>query len=161
MNYLPAAGLGAVSGLRSMSGPAILANAASTHRIDLSGTPLAWLGSGHARATSAALAVGELIVDKLPSTPDRLNPPSLLVRSLAGALCGYAVAGRGSSQIQKWISAATGATAALAASWAGSSFRKNVRMPKMAAALAEDAVAMATGAVVIAAIRDGERQTGV
>jgi uncharacterized membrane protein len=152
MNYISAAAIGAVSGLRSMSGPAIVAEAAGTHRIDLRGTPLAWLGSGHALRTSALLAVGELVVDKLPSTPDRLNPASLIFRALSGAMCGYAICGRESSKLEKWGSAAVGATAALAASWAGSSYRKHTKLPKIAAALAEDAVAMATGAALIAVI---------
>jgi uncharacterized membrane protein len=152
MNYISAASIGAVSGLRSMSGPAVVAQAARSHRIDLRGTPLAWLGSGHALRTSALLAVGELVVDKLPSTPDRLNPASLIVRTLSGALCGYAICGRESSKLEKWGSALVGATAALAASWAGSSFRRNTKLPKIAAALAEDAVAMAAGAAMVALI---------
>jgi uncharacterized membrane protein len=152
VNYTSVASIGAVSGLRSMSGPAIVARAARSRRLDLRGTPLAWLGSGSALRTSALLAVSELIADKLPSTPDRLKPASLIIRALSGALCGYAISGRESSNSEKWGSALVGATAALAASLAGSSFRGKTKLPKMAAALAEDAVAMATGAAVIAAI---------
>ena len=152
MNYVCAAGIGAVSGLRSMAGPALVAEAAGSHRIDLGGTPLAWLGSGHALRTSALLALGELVMDKVPSTPDRLNPASLIVRALSGAVCGYAICGRERSRHEKWGSAVVGATAALAASWAGSAFRRNTRLPRFAAALAEDAVAMATGAAVVTVI---------
>jgi uncharacterized membrane protein len=152
MNYICAAGIGAVSGLRSMSGPALVAEAAGSHRIDLRGTPLAWLGSGHALRTSAVLAVGELIADKIPSAPSRLNPASMIVRALSGAACAYALCGRERSNREKWGSAVVGATAAVAATWAGSAFRKNTKLPKIAAALAEDAVAMATGAAVVTLI---------
>src|SRR5579863_7864453 len=152
MNYIRAAGMGAVSGLRSMAGPAIVAEAAGSHRIDLRGTPLAWLGSGHAMRTSTLLALGELVADKFPSAPDRLNPGSLIVRAISGAVCGYAICRRERPRHEKWGSAVVGATAALAATWAGSAFRKNTRLPRIVAALTEDAVAMMTGATVVAAI---------
>jgi uncharacterized membrane protein len=153
MNYLCAAEIGAVSGMRSMAGPAIVAEAAGSNRLDLHGTPLAWLGSGRGMRTSALLAVGELIADKLPSTPDRTNPASLIVRALSGAICGYAVCGPGRTRQEKWASAVVGASAALAVSWAGCAFRRNTKLPKFVAALAEDAVAMGVGAVVLASVK--------
>ena len=152
MNYVSAAGIGAVSGLRSMAGPAIVAEAAGSHRINLRGTPLSWLGSDHAMRTSALLAVGELIADKFPSAPDRLNSASLIARATSGAVCGYAICRRERPDREKWGSALVGAAAALAASWIGSTFRKNTKLPKFAAALAEDAVAMTAGAAVVAVI---------
>jgi uncharacterized membrane protein len=135
-----------------MAGPAIVAEAAGSRRLHLRGTPLAWLGSRHSMRASALLAVGELISDKLPLTPDRTSPGSLIVRALSGAICGYAVCGRDRTQKDKWRSAAVGASAALAASWAGCAFRKNTKLPKLVAALAEDAVAMGLGAAVIASV---------
>jgi len=152
MNYACAAGIGAVSGLRSMAGPALVAEAAGSKRLHLKGTPLAWLGSGNSMKTSAILALGELVADKLPSTPSRLAPAPLVFRAISGAVCGYAVCGRNRTKQEKWGSAIVGASAALAAAWAGYTYRKNSKLPKFVAALAEDAVAMGAGAAVIALI---------
>jgi uncharacterized membrane protein len=152
MNYACSAGIGAVSGLRTMSGPALVSEAAREHRIDLSHTPLQWLGSRHTSTVAAVLAAGELIADKLPSTPSRTIPPSLMVRTISGAVCGYAVCGKSGSKSDKWLAAALGAAGALAASYAGLEYRKRVKLPKFIAALAEDAFTFAAGAAVIRAI---------
>jgi len=149
MNYACAAGIGAVSGLRSMAGPALVAEAAGSKRINLKGTPLAWLGTRNTMGTSALLALGELVADKLPFTPSRLEAAPLIFRAVSGAVCGYAVCSRNRTKQEKWGSAIVGASAALAAAWAGYTFRKNSKLPKLVAALAEDAVAMGTGAAVV------------
>ena len=135
-----------------MAGPALVAEAAGSKRLHLKGTPLAWLGSGNSMKTSAILALGELVADKLPSTPSRLAPAPLVFRAISGAVCGYAVCGRNRTNQEKWGSAIVGASAALAAAWAGYTYRKNSKLPKFVAALAEDAVAMGAGAAVIALI---------
>jgi uncharacterized membrane protein len=135
-----------------MAGPAIVAQAAGSKRLNLRDTPLEWLGSGNCMRTSALLAVGELITDKLPSTPGRLNAPSLIVRAASGAICGYAVCGKERSRHDKWASAVVGASAALAASLIGYAFRKHTKLPPMVAALAEDAIALGAGNAVIAVI---------
>jgi uncharacterized membrane protein len=152
MNYASAATIGAVSGLRSMAGPAIVSEAANRKLVDLHGGPLAWLSSDHASRASAVLALGELIADKLPSTPDRTAPPSLIFRALSGAVCGYAICGPRTSKHDKWMAAVVGAGAALAASWIGLEYRRRVKLPPIVAALLEDAVAMGSGAAVIATI---------
>ncbi len=59
--YLRALGIGAVSGLRSMTGPALT-------RIRAGGAPALVL---------PLLALGELVVDKLPGVPPRTAPPAL------------------------------------------------------------------------------------
>lgn len=152
MNYTCAAAIGAVSGLRSLSGPAILAEAANRNLVKLGNTPLAWLGTGSAARTSAILAVGELIADKLPFIPSRTKAGPLAVRAISGAMCGYAVCGKGQSKTAHWMSALVGASAALAAAWAGNAYRRHVHLPPILAALAEDAVAVGSGALVVSAI---------
>jgi uncharacterized membrane protein len=132
-----------------MGGPAIVSEAANRHIVDLDHTPLAWLGSGHAARTSAILALGELVADKLPSTPNRTIPPSLAIRALSGAICGYAVCGQNHSKSEKWIAAGVGAAAALAASWLGFQYRKHVPLPAFIAAITEDAFTFAAGSAVI------------
>jgi uncharacterized membrane protein len=140
MNYGSAAVIGAVSGFRSLAAPAVV-----TTR----------LGSERAAHIVQALAVGELIADKLPFMPDRTKPVSLTFRAVSGAACGYAIAsskGKHPREREKWISAAIGGAAALAASYAGFEFRKRVRLPRLLSAFIEDAVTVAAGAAVAAAI---------
>jgi uncharacterized membrane protein len=148
MNYARAVAIGAVSGLRSMTGPAVVAEAASRRILRLKGTPLAWLGSGTAARTSAVLALGELVADKLPFMPNRTDPPGLAARFLSGALCGIAVAGRRNRR-ERIISALVAGAAAVGAAYVGNQYRKRVKLPPLAAALIEDAVAVGSGAAVV------------
>jgi uncharacterized membrane protein len=152
MNYARAAAIGAVTGLRSMTGPALVAEAANAKSLKLRNTPVGWLGSDNAARTTAILAVGEMIADKIPGMPNRTDAPALAFRALAGAVCGYSIAGRVASNQERWISAAVGAGAALAAAWIGVQYRKRVGLPPVMAALAEDAVALWAGSAAIASI---------
>jgi uncharacterized membrane protein len=148
MNYACAAAIGAVSGLRSMTGPAIIANAARDRHLKMDGTALAWFGWPKAAPVVSALAIGEMIADKLPFMPDRPRPGSLAGRAITGALCGYTVfSPRGRSQAA--MGAIVGASAALAASWAGFEYRRRAPAPAILSALVEDVVAAAAGALVI------------
>ena len=149
MNYTCEAAIGAVSGLRSFTGPAIVSEAAHRHVLRLKGTPLAWLASDSVAHTAAVLAVGELIADKLPFMPNRTDPPGLLARFIAGAVCGMAIANR-RKRNDRIISALVGGSAALAAAYAGYQYRKHVKLPALAAALLEDVVAVGVGTAVVA-----------
>src|SRR5215469_7765256 len=133
MNYAGPAAIGALSGLRSLSAPAVLAKS---------------IGGEKAERIASLLALSEMALDKLPFVPDRTKPPSLAFRALSGAFCGYVIAGRKVSSTQKWMSAFVGGTAAIAASYAGLHFRQSVRLPKIVAALAEDAIVVSAGALI-------------
>lgn len=88
---LRTAALGAISGLRSMAAPALLARAAS--RGDVAGlraTPFALLGGGRASTALQVLMVGEMIGDKTPFVPSRVSAGPLFGRVLSGALVGSA-----------------------------------------------------------------------
>src|SRR5208282_4461571 len=81
-----ALGIGVMAGLRSMTAPAVVCWAAHLHWIDLQGSRLSFLGSTVAMAIVTLLAVGELVADKLPSTPNRTSTGPLVWRVLTGAL---------------------------------------------------------------------------
>ena len=70
-------GIGVVSGLRSMTAPAIVAWAAHLGWISLSGSHLAFMGSAWAVGVFTLGALAEFVADQLPTTP-----------ALAGALIG-------------------------------------------------------------------------
>lgn len=109
------------------------------------------LTSGRAhRPTSAVAALmvgGELVMDKLPGTPSRLQPPVVSVRVLSGA--GGAVALAHREQAEPSLPALAGAAGAAAGSWSGAAWRSWAvgRLPDWEAALIEDVVAVGLAAV--------------
>src|SRR3954452_10610255 len=92
MLLLLAFALGVLAGLRSMTPLAVVAWASRMGHLDLDPTPLAFLGSGVAAWFFAAAALGELVADKLPFTPNRTALGPFVGRLLTGALSGGAVA---------------------------------------------------------------------
>jgi uncharacterized membrane protein len=120
--FARAAALGFSAGSRSVTPLAVLA----LRRRD-------WL-----TAVAAAGAVGELVVDKLPSTPSRLQPSALAGRLVLGAVAGALAARSRNTPVAG--PALVGGVAALAGSYAGAAWR--ARQPGLGAAFAEDAAAV-------------------
>ncbi len=123
--------LGAVTGLRCMLGPALVAE----------GAP------GKSKLVFRVLAAGELAGDKLPRTISRLAPGPLLGRILAGGGVGWVLCRRAGQS--PWLGMALGAGAAVAGAYSGYHARKTLgeklHIPDAAVAVAEDAVAVAVG----------------
>lgn len=115
---LRAVALGAASGARSTAG--VTAVALTSTRGDRG--PLASaLGSTAGTVASGVLAAGELVGDKLPTTPSRLAPPALGGRLLLGGTSAAAVARRdGHDPV---LPALVGAVSALGMSVLGSRLR--------------------------------------
>ena len=90
MNYIYAfaLGIGFTAGLRSLSPPAVVAWAAYLGWLNLSNSPLAFMGSIIAVVIFSLLALFELFADLQPSTPKRTAPVPLVARILMGGLCG-------------------------------------------------------------------------
>jgi len=142
-----ALGLGAISGLRSLSGPAFVSRAASRRDLDLDGTAFAFLGSPHISKALVLMELGELVGDKLPATPSRTSPPPLLGRAVSGAVVGAAIfisEGRRAT-----TGAALGSTAAIVVALAGEWIRalavEKTGLPDPVVALAEDATVLLVG----------------
>jgi uncharacterized membrane protein len=83
--------IGAATGLRSMTPPAVVSAAARRGALNLTGTPFSFLSSAVATSAFGLLAIGELIGDKLPMVPSRKTPVAFLGRIGLGALCGGAL----------------------------------------------------------------------
>jgi len=64
--FLLAFGVGRVTGLRSLTGPALVCWAAHLGWLNLEGSRLAFMESTLATYAFSAMALGELIADKLP-----------------------------------------------------------------------------------------------
>jgi uncharacterized membrane protein len=143
--------IGMVSGMRSLTAPAVSAWAARGNWLNLAGTRLAFMGSTAAVAIFTALAIVELIVDKLPSTPSRTAPVGLIARVVSGALSGACV---GVSAGQSPAPGAIlGAAGGLAGAFAGYQWRtelvKALKVPDFVIALVEDAIAIGAGLFIV------------
>ena len=143
--------IGVIAGLRAMTAPAVVAWAANRHWLNLHSSPLAFMGSTAAVAIFAVLALGELVVDKLPSTPNRTKLLGLIGRSVTGGLSGAAVAASGAQSIA--VGAVLGVAGAIAGAFAGYEVRKHLvrelKVPDFVIALVEDAMAIGAGLFIV------------
>jgi uncharacterized membrane protein len=142
--------LGCVTGLRSLTAPAVVCWAARLGWLHLAGTRLAFIGHPVTLITFTLLALAELIADKLPNAPARTAPLGLTARIVFGYLCSVAIAtGVGGSLL---VAAIVGVIGALVGTFAGYNIRKalvlRAHLPDLVVALAEDVIAIA-GALLI------------
>jgi uncharacterized membrane protein len=127
--------LGAASGLRGQIGVAAIAV-----RSDPSLPPI--LRQPWTRRVLVAAALGELIVDKLPTTPSRLEPPGIAGRLVLGALAAGLFA---QTRQAPWFPASgIGAASAIMAAKIGHDLRAELakQVPDPAVAVVEDIVAL-------------------
>jgi len=101
------------------------------------------LASRWTRRLAGTATAGELLGDKLPQAPSRLQPKGLLPRLALGAAAGAVLAHReGGDRNRTLLAGALGLAGAAAGSWLGVSWRKlaNRRFGKdLPGALIEDA----------------------
>jgi uncharacterized membrane protein len=101
--------LGVVSGLRTMTAPMLVSWAARFGWVKLEATALAFLGYAFTPWILTALAIGELITDKLPTTPSRTVPVQFGARLFSGALSGAAIGAAGGAMIVGLVAGLVGA----------------------------------------------------
>jgi uncharacterized membrane protein len=147
---LLAFGIGIITGLRSLTSPAVIAWAAHRGWLNLQGASLSFLGSTAAVATLTILAVVELVTDKLASTPARTKPLGLSARILLGGLSGTAVAlaGRQSAAVGCALGAIGGVVGGFAGYQVRTGLVRALKVPDFVIAVLEDLVAVA-GALFI------------
>lgn len=154
-----AAGLGALTGVRSMGPAALLA-----HELDERDGPIGRLRGRHdgpperllrsQRATRvlSVLALGEAVADKLPWLPGRVEPLPLAARAVLGGFVGLAVAD--ATRTPRLGPTLLGAAAALVGSAAAFYGRRWLKrradLPDAALGLAEDAIVFAAGRALVA-----------
>ena len=143
--------IGVIGGLRTMTAPAVVAWAANRHWLNLDNSLLDIIGSLGAVLVFTLGALGELVIDKLPSTPNRTQLLGLIGRSVLGGLSGAAVAASGAQLIT--LGAVLGVAGAIAGAFAGYEVRKRLvralKVPDFVIALCEDAVAIAGGLLIV------------
>jgi uncharacterized membrane protein len=151
-SYTPAlaVGIGAVAGLRVLTAPAILAWATERRLIRRGSSPFATIISGTAARRITDFALSELIADKLPFTPSRLNAAPLASRIVSGAICGATIYGVVKRPLTE--GAVLGGIGAIAGAFAGYHMRKRLSrdMPDLGVAILEDAFAIGGGVLITA-----------
>ncbi|KQX40036.1 hypothetical protein ASD04_05160 [Devosia sp. Root436] len=147
MIYVLAVLIGITAGLRAVTPIAAIAWGAWLGWIDLSATPLAFLGNIIAVVIITLLAIAELVSDQLPNTPSRKVPVQFGTRIVLGALAGALL------MVDNWIvGAVLGAVGAVVGTYGGADIR--ARLAKafgrdLPAALIEDAVAIVAALAVV------------
>ena len=145
MLYLFALLIGVVAGLRAITPLAAISLAAWLGWIDLSASPLSFVGHIITLVVLTLLAIAELVTDQLPNTPSRKVPMQFGTRIVVGALAGGLLTG-------DWIiGGILGAIGAVIGTLAGAELRSRLARAfgrDLPAALLEDAVAV-LGAILI------------
>jgi uncharacterized membrane protein len=142
--YLLALGLGIVAGLRSLTAPAAVTWAACLGWLDLHGTPLAFMGSRVAVVIFSLAAVAEYVADKLPRTPSRTKPGSVIGRMVLGGLAAACLSVSAGQSLL--VGAVLGGVGALIGTFGGYQIRRRLvsglRVKDIAIAIPEDLVAI-------------------
>jgi uncharacterized membrane protein len=153
--YSSAAAIGAVAGLRTFTAPAIVSWAAASGDLRVKQRGLRMLRSAATANTFLVLAAGELIADKTPYIPDRIDAAPLAGRIVSGGLCGAAIcSARRESPV---AGAILGGLGAVGGAFLGYHLRKHAvrkhHVPDLGAALVEDAVAVGGGLAALAPLK--------
>ena len=117
-------GIGFVAGLRALTPPAVVAWAAYFGWLNLSNSPLSFMGSIITAVIFSLLAVFELIGDVRPTTPKRTAPMPLIARILMGGLCGACVCAASNQSLV--IGAILGAVGGIIGAFAGYEIRRKL-----------------------------------
>ena len=143
--------IGVVAGLRTFTAPAVTAWAARLGWIDLSASPLPFMGSSLAVGIFTLLAVLELLIDQLPQTPARTTAAPLTGRVIMGVLTGMCITIAGGGSF--WLGAFLGAVGAVAGAFGGYRARvglvRDLHVPDFAIAIPEDLIAIGLGLVIV------------
>lgn len=140
-----------MAGFRSLVTPAVVAWAVHLRWINLQDSPLSFMGTTWAVGIFTALALVEVILDKLPSTPARTSAVQLSARVVTGALTGACLAVAGG--VILWLGALAGAVGAIAGAFGGyhlrASLGRALRVPDFLLALTEDLVTIGLGVFLV------------
>jgi len=141
--------IGVVAGLRSLTAPAVVAWGAMLGWISLHLTWASWVGNVITVVVLTLLAVGELVMDKLPNTPARTVPPVFGARIVMGAFAGAVI---GTPFGHPWTALGAGIIGAVLGTLGGYQARKRLVAATggkdLPIALLEDAVAIFGGLAI-------------
>ena len=135
--------IGLFAGLRSLTPPAAVAWAVHLGWLKLA-RPLSLIGSLPAVIILSLLAITEIMIDKLPNTPNRTAPVGLIARIVTGGLTGACVSlGGGKTAL---VGAGLGVVGGIVGCFGGYETRawlvKSLGLPDFYIALLEDLIAI-------------------
>jgi uncharacterized membrane protein len=145
--------IGVIAGLRAMTAPAAVSLAARAGWLDLTATPLAFMGYAYTPWIFTVLALVELVTDQLPTTPSRTVPIQFGTRILVGGLTGGAIGASGGSLAMGVI---TGIVGAVIGTLGGRAVRARLAAAfgsDRPAALIEDLIAIGGAFLIVTALR--------
>lgn len=140
--------IGITAGLRALAPVAVVSWAAHLGWLPVQGTWLAFLASSITAYVTTALALAELVGDKMPTTPSRKIPVQFGTRIVTGALCGAAIG----APAAIFVGLVLGAIGAVVGTLGGAAARAALARAfgkDLPAALLEDLVAVG-GAILVA-----------
>ena len=122
---LQSAALGLLAGLRTSAAPVALTHILSNRKSkSLSSSALSFLHSPTLATVMKVLSVSEIVVDKLPSTPNRIEPAGVAGRGISGALAGAVICKAAGGKAL--TGALIGGAAAIASTYAGYFLRRTI-----------------------------------
>jgi len=157
--YASAALAGALSGMRAMSSPALISQLAKSGVLPVD-SQLGFLAKSGTATSTAVLAAGEFIADKLPFIPKRTATGPMIARALSGGLAGAAIS---SGKKRSWqVGALLGIAGAIGAAYGAYHLRKRagekLHIPDTAVAVLEDLAVAGAGLLITSMLRSGEAQ---
>jgi uncharacterized membrane protein len=111
------------------------------------------MGYKYTRIIFTALALAEIVNDKLPKTPSRKTPPQFIVRLLSGALTGATIGAAGESL---WLGLLLGVIGAVLGTLGGAAMRAKLAAAfgrDLPAAVLEDVMAIGLAIIFLLRIR--------
>jgi uncharacterized membrane protein len=162
-DYGRVTGLAAITGMRHLSGLALVGYAASRCRLEnLEGTRLWWLGSRKVSNLLLVAALGELVVDKLPFLPGRNTWPMITQQAAMGALVGSALglSARRSVGALATLGALTGAISSWSAYYLRTGASRELGVPDLVVGLAEDALVVGGGLALLVNMGSNSTEAG-
>jgi uncharacterized membrane protein len=134
-----------------MTAPALVSWAARLGWLDLSDSWLSFLGSRATIIILSLLALGELVADKLPKTPNRTDLGPLVFRAITGGFSSMVLCASAHQPLA--TGAILGALGAIAGAFAGYEIRHRLvqvfGLPDLGVAIAEDIVAIGCGLLIV------------
>jgi uncharacterized membrane protein len=143
--------LGGLTGLRTMTPMAVLCWFACAGNLEVHRSWAFWTTKLVTAVVFTVLAVGELIGDKLPKTPNRTSPFPLMARIVFGGLVGaIAATGLHGSILEGVL---LGVISAIAGAFLGFHLRQHLvkdrSFPDLPVALVEDALAVGLSVIAL------------
>ena len=145
--------IGGLTGLRTFTPIAVLCWMTMLGRVSADAGWLGFVANKFSVGIFTLAGLGELVADKLPSTPSRIQGPGLIARLVFGGLCGAILAATAGYPVL--AGSLLGMTGAVVGAFVGWSVRTRavaiLKFPDFPTALVEDAIALG-GSILVCSV---------